>query len=131
MSGGSVHNEHRPSVLVVDDQKEIRELAMLALQDAGYSVRCAEHGAAALEAVSRERLAVILLDMHMPVMDGWQFARAYRLIPAPHVPLVVMTAAQDAGRYAAEVDADRFLSKPFELDELLATIDELTGRRPN
>jgi DNA-binding NtrC family response regulator len=63
----SVHSDQRArdaSVLVVDDQREIRELATLVLQDAGYIVHCAEHGAAALEAVKKEPHSVILLDMH-------------------------------------------------------------------
>jgi CheY-like chemotaxis protein len=120
-------NTRGQSVLVVDDQSEIRELARLVLQDAGYTVHCAEHGAAALEAVDREPPAVILLDMHMPVMDGWQFVREYRSAPVRHVPLIVMTATHDARRYASEVGADRFLAKPFELDDLLNTVAELTS----
>lgn len=128
MSGGTAQRARNASVLVVDDQKEIRELARLVLQDAGYRVRCVNNGAAALEAVNDdEPLSLILLDMHMPVMDGWEFVRKYRSIPDAHAPLVVMTAAHDARRYAAEVEADRFLAKPFELDDLLATVDELTG----
>jgi CheY-like chemotaxis protein len=120
------------SVLVVDDQKEIRELATLVLQDAGYNVHCAEHGAAALEALNADdSVSVILLDMHMPVMDGWEFARRYRSNPHAHAPLVVMTAAQDARRYAAEVEADRFLAKPFELDDLVSTVDELAQPSAN
>ena len=124
----SVHSDQRArdaSVLVVDDQREIRELATLVLQDAGYIVHCAEHGAAALEAVKKEPHSVILLDMHMPVMDGWEFVRRYRSSPNARTPLVVMTAAHDARRYASEVDADRFLAKPFELDDLLSTVEEL------
>jgi CheY-like chemotaxis protein len=129
MSGGSTQRARDASVLVVDDQKEIRELARLVLQDAGYRVRCVNNGAAALDAITKDgSLSLILLDMHMPVMDGWEFARKYRSIPDAHAPLVVMTAAHDARRYAAEVEADRFLAKPFELDDLLSTVDELTGR---
>jgi CheY-like chemotaxis protein len=131
MSVDSAPSARDASVLVVDDQKEIRELATLVLQDAGYTVHCAEHGAAALEAIKRQPLAVILLDMHMPVMDGWEFVRRYRSSPDGHAPLVVMTAAHDARRYANEVDADRFLAKPFELDELLSTVEELVGRCPS
>src|ERR1044072_4296794 len=99
MSSGSAQRAREALVLVVDDQKEIRELATLALQDAGYTVHSVEHGRAALEAVRNEAISVILLDMHMPVMDGWQFVRAYRSIPTLHVPLVVMTAAHDARQY--------------------------------
>ena len=133
MSIDSAECAREASVLVVDDQKEIRELATLVLEDAGYRVHCAEHGAAALEAVNKEPHSVILLDMHMPVMDGWEFARKYRSSTSSQAPLVVMTAAHDARRYAAEVDADRFIAKPFELDDLLSTVEELVSpasRRP-
>ena len=65
---------------------------------------------------------MILLDMRMPVMDGWEFARRYRLLPVPTRRIVVMTAAVDARRRGAEIGADGVLPKPFELDLLLDTV---------
>ena len=58
-------------ILVVDDDASIRELIGMALVDEGYEVQAAPHGAAALEVISHSRPSVILLDMRMPVMDGW------------------------------------------------------------
>lgn len=63
--------------------------------------------------------AVILLDMQMPVMNGWEFAAAYHQRPGPHVPLVVMTAALDATGRAVEIGAADVLGKPFGLRALL------------
>jgi CheY-like chemotaxis protein len=60
--------------------------------------------------------------MRMPVMDGWEFARAYRELPGPHVPIIVVTAARDARTRAPEVNAEDFLGKPFDLDDLLVVV---------
>jgi two-component system chemotaxis response regulator CheY len=106
-------------VLVVEDQEDIREFIAFVLTGEGYCVLTADNGAVALEQVERKQFDAILLDMRMPVMDGWAFARAYRERPGPHVPIVVLTAAQDAATRAAQIQADAYLGKPFELDDLL------------
>src|SRR5215469_2097021 len=107
-------------VLVVDDQQDIRDFISFVLQGEGYCVLTADNGAVALEQVARKPIDVVLLDMGMPVMDGWAFARAYRERPGPHVPIVVLTAAHDAATRAAQIQADAYLGKPFELDDLLS-----------
>jgi CheY-like chemotaxis protein len=109
-------------VLVVDDDASIRDLIEMALADSGYTVQTAPDGAAALEVIGHTRPSVILLDMRMPVMNGWEFARAYRGLPGPHVPIVVLTAARDAGQRAAEICAEAFLGKPFDLNDLLGIV---------
>jgi CheY-like chemotaxis protein len=109
-------------VLVVEDQQDIREFVALVLEGEGYRVSTAENGAVALEQVAREPVDVVLLDMRMPVMDGWAFARAYRERPGPRAPIVVLTAAQDAASRAAQIQADDYLGKPFELDDLLNVV---------
>jgi CheY-like chemotaxis protein len=111
-------------ILVVDDDDSIREFVSLALIDEGYSVLTAADGAAALESIGREQPGVILLDMRMPVMDGWEFSRAYHATPAPHAPIIVVTAARDAADRASQIEAEAFLAKPFDLDDLL----NLVGR---
>lgn len=112
-------------VLVVDDDDAIRQLIQMALEGSGYEVATAEDGQEALAAVRAAPPRIILLDMRMPVMDGWAFTRAYRETPPPHAPIVVLTAARDAGEYASDVDADAFLAKPFNLRELLGLVDRL------
>ena len=111
-----------PRVLVVDDDEGIRDLVAVVLADQGYEVSVAEHGAAALDLLRKERPAAILLDMRMPVMDGWAFAAAYRQLPAPHAPIIVLTAARDAAQRAAEIGADAALGKPFTVAELAACV---------
>ncbi len=112
-------------VLVVDDDVHIREFVQLVLSGEGYEVVGVPHGAAALTLLEqreqgRQRLpAVILLDMQMPVMNGWEFASAYHQRPGPHVPLVVMTPALDATSRAALIGTAHVLGKPFGLRALL------------
>lgn len=122
MSSAQACAESNSRVLVVEDQDDIREFVALVLQNEGYCVATADNGAVALEEVSRKPVGVVLLDMRMPVMDGWAFADAYRRRPGPHAPIVVLTAAQDAAARAAQINADGFLGKPFELDDLLAVV---------
>jgi CheY-like chemotaxis protein len=112
-------------VLVVDDDDAIRQFIQMALEGSGYEVATAEDGQEALAAVQAAPPRVILLDMRMPIMDGWAFTRAYRETPPPHAPIVVLTAARDAGEYASDVDADAFLAKPFNLRELLGLVGRL------
>lgn len=113
-------------VLVVDDDASIRSLVaeILALED--YDVETAANGAQALAAIERTPPEVMLLDMRMPVLDGWGVARALR-DQHRRVPTVVMTAAEHAAQWCAEVEADACLSKPFDIDDLLSTVSELVG----
>jgi CheY-like chemotaxis protein len=111
-----------PQILIVDDDHEIREMIEYALTDEGYTVISAQHGADALCVLEHHRPSLILLDMRMPVMDGWTFVRTYRRRPAPHIPIVVMTAAIDAAQWSREVAAAAFIAKPFELTRLFDTV---------
>jgi len=115
-------------VLVVEDQEDIRDFVAYVLESEGYRVTTAGNGAVALEQAAREPIDVVLLDMRMPVMDGWAFAQAYRQQPGPHAPIVVLTAAQDAASRAAQIQADDYLGKPFELDDLLNIVARHTRR---
>jgi CheY-like chemotaxis protein len=112
----------RRCVLVADDDPDIRLVVREILEDEGCIVAEAPDGAVALEVAKREQPALILLDMKMPVMDGWAFAAAYQELPLPRAPVVVVTAARDAAARAAEVGADAHLGKPFEIDELLRVV---------
>jgi CheY-like chemotaxis protein len=109
-------------ILVVEDDDDIREVVASFLQDAGYTVAAAANGAVALEMVERDPPLAILLDMKMPIMDGWEFARQYRDQPIPPAPIIVMTAAHDAAARGSQVNAVGVLGKPFDLDDLLAIV---------
>ena len=100
----------------------------MVLGSEGYWVTTANNGAVALDQLGREAFDLILLDMRMPVMDGWSFARAYRQSRGPKAPIVVLTAAHDAAERAAQISADGYLGKPFELDDLLELVARYTNR---
>ena len=109
-------------ILVVDDDQSIRDFLREALEFEGWHVVEATDGNAALELVGSAEPCVILLDMRMPRMNGWEFAAAYRARHDLRAPIVVMTAAQDAAAWAREVQADATLPKPFDLDAVYAVI---------
>jgi CheY-like chemotaxis protein len=115
------------AVLVVEDDATLRELLAMMLEDEGLSVETAANGREALEVMAKDRPRVILLDMGMPIMDGWEFCREMdrRGGPRPHV--VVVTAASDPATRASEVDADAWLSKPFDRAALLALVHRFSS----
>jgi DNA-binding response OmpR family regulator len=113
----------------VEDDDEIRDFLSLVLQQEGYAIRTAQNGAVALRTIDQAPPELILLDMRMPVMDGWAFAQAYRGRPGPHAPILVLTAARDAEQRAREIQADGYLGKPFNLDELLELVRSTLASR--
>ena len=118
-----------PRVLVIDDDPSIRQVVAYALGDAGYHVDQAGDGRAALELVGRQHPDIILLDMKMPGMDGWEFAKLYRERYDDRAPIIVLTAAQDAAERAADVAAVSCVAKPFDLDILLERVGAIVRRR--
>ena len=110
-------------VLIVDDDESIRESIGVALVNEGYDVRSAADGSEALGLLGQWEPGVILLDMKMPGTDGWAFAAAHRQRPEPRPPIVVLTAAADAPKWAAEIAADEVLAKPFDLYGLLDLVE--------
>jgi two-component system, chemotaxis family, chemotaxis protein CheY len=115
-------------ILVVDDDPTILVTVCEALDLEGFPVVTATNGAEALEAVDRDDPSLVLLDMRMPVLDGWGFMGAVRE-RGLSLSVVVMTAAADARRWAREIGAQGVLPKPFELDELLSAVERL--RQPD
>jgi DNA-binding response OmpR family regulator len=111
-------------ILVVDDDPGIRQTVREILDLEGYPVETAADGAEALRAVERRQPSLVLLDMRRPQLDGWGFARAVRERGLT-LPILVMTAAENARRWAEEIGADGYLAKPFELDELLLAIERV------
>jgi CheY-like chemotaxis protein len=125
IEAGGPAGRPRPSrpILVVDDDPSIRALVVEALIDDGYDVVEAADGAQALALIGANNPCLILLDMRMPVLDGWGFARTYRSEGGTRAPIVVMTAARDARTWANEIEADGVLPKPFDLSDLSAVVE--------
>jgi CheY-like chemotaxis protein len=114
-------------ILVVDDDKVLRQLVVEILEAEGYTTRQAGNGQEALTVLDDTAVSLITLDMYMPVMDGWAFAASYHERQEPRASLLVFTAGSDPVRYAKDVGARAFLGKPFELDEFTALVHELVG----
>ena len=113
-------------VLVIEDDPGISRALSDAASDAGYHVRTADNGLTGLARAATAPPDVILLDLVMPVMNGWGFADAYHRRPAPHAPIILMTAftrnSDEARRAQHEIGAVDVLRKPFDLDEMLGLI---------
>jgi CheY-like chemotaxis protein len=118
-------------VLVVEDDLDLATLLEMILTDAGYRVRTAGDGAQALERVAEAMPALILLDMRMPVMNGWEFARAFAERHGRAAPIVVVTAAENARLRAEEIGATGWLEKPFDLDAVLDAVARHLGLPPD
>ncbi|WP_246000247.1 response regulator transcription factor [Nocardioides pocheonensis] len=121
--------ETKPHVLVVDDDRAVRESLRRSLEFNGYDVSLAEDGAAALAGISATNPDAIVMDVMMPRLDGIETTRALRSV-GNQVPILVLTARDAVGDRVEGLDAgaDDYLTKPFALDELLARLRALLRR---
>jgi len=107
-------------VLVVDDDPDILDALGEILELEGYEVQRARNGREALQQLAHAPPDLVLLDLMMPVMDGWEFARS--LGPGGRPPIIVLSADRNVSARAREIGALGWLAKPFELGELLAAV---------
>ena len=116
-------------ILVVDDEAEIRSLLAAVLQNKGYEVVTAEDGAAALQAVPRERPAVILMDLSMPRMNGMDALPEIKRLDG-EVPVIICTAHADLATAvrAMKLGAYDYLTKPFDVELLILTLERAVER---
>ena len=114
-------------MLIVDDAEDVLTFLRRALEDEGYAVEAARDGAEALAAVRRFRPEVIVLDLMMSNVSGWDFLALYRQAPGPHAPIVVVSAIPPRSLDLRKLDADAVLPKPFSIERLLATIRASIG----
>jgi two-component system, chemotaxis family, chemotaxis protein CheY len=118
-------NRPRYSVLVVDDDADVRELLAAVLKSEGYDVLTAENGAAALSVLRDTLPDLIVLDLMMPVMNGWEFRAAQLDDPAlAGIPVMVVTADASTRTRAASLGVQAYMTKPIQFDRLL----EFVGR---
>ncbi|HSN92342.1 MAG TPA: response regulator [Anaeromyxobacteraceae bacterium] len=114
-------------VLVVDDDTDIREAVAEVLSEEGYQVLGAGDGEEALTKCRAYHPSVVLLDLMMPGMNGWEFRAEQKRDPElAGIPVVVLTALEPR----VAIDAEGFIRKPFEVDELLAQVRRHAGRDP-
>ena len=116
-------------ILVVDDDRAVRESLRRSLSFNGYTVDLAEDGVEALEAITNERPDALVLDVMMPRLDGLEVCRQLRST-GDDLPILVLTARDSVSERVSGLDAgaDDYLPKPFALEELLARLRALLRR---
>ncbi|MBR4949616.1 MAG: response regulator transcription factor [Clostridia bacterium] len=118
-------------ILVVDDEKNICELLRLYLEKDGYQVVTAYDGGEAVEVFKKENPDLILLDIMLPVFDGWQVCREVR--KGSEVPIIMLTAKGEVFDkvLGLELGADDYIVKPFETKEVIARVKAVLRRTMN
>jgi CheY-like chemotaxis protein len=110
-------------ILVVEDEPAIREAVADSLEFEGYRVDMAADGLQALAKVRATRPDAIVLDLMMPIMDGWTFLQHLRLDPqCGSTPVLVISAFRKIEETAPELQVQGWLTKPFDLNVLLGTV---------
>jgi DNA-binding response OmpR family regulator len=115
-------------ILVVDDEPQVVWMLQFSLEAEGYQTLSARDGRAALDEVREHHPSVVLLDIMMPVMDGWAFLEELQALPADERPRVIVVSARSSLRdraKAAELGADAFVTKPFNVDDLLVVLHDI------
>ena len=123
---------HAPSVLVVDDSLTVRKITTRLLAREGYDAASARDGVDALQWLAEQTADAILLDIEMPRMDGFEFAKTIRSDPRlAGIPIIMITSrtAEKHRARAAELGVEAYLGKPYQEDELLRQLKALVGRR--
>ena len=115
-------------VLVIDDEPQVRATVSEALELEGYDVAQATNGLEGLALLATHEPEVIILDLWMPVMDGWAFRRA-QLASHPHIPVVVLSALDLSSERLQELRANALIGKPFDLDVLYGAVHDVLPKR--
>jgi excisionase family DNA binding protein len=123
--GGATH-EGRPRVLIVDDDARVREYVRVNLEAEGYDVREAGSASEGLRALEEESPDLILLDVMMPKVDGWEMLRR---VQERHgvgsIPVIMFSGKADAAEEAASAGAQGFVGKPFDPKALIDSTKQL------
>ncbi len=117
-------------ILVVDDDDDFRETLVEVLAEAGYPVQQAENGQVALQRVAEERPGIVLLDLKMPVLDGWGVMERMRKDPAASsVPILILSAY--GYEWESELTgAQGYIPKSVGMEEILERVRKLAGPPP-
>jgi CheY-like chemotaxis protein len=121
----------QPLVLVVDDDPALRQLTESLLTAHGYHVNVAAHGRDAIQRLREQCPDLIVLDLNMPVMDGWQFRSEQRFLTdrtRAAVPVLLMTGEDDADAQVATLRAVGVVKKPYDPDDLLDAVSAAMGK---
>ena len=126
VAASNERQEARKRLLLADDQRSNRDSLSQLLRRQGYNVVLAENGRAAIERAAIEPLDLVLLDLSMPELDGWEAIKRIAALK-PGLPVVVITAHSDQRRWVEPSGAWALLEKPLDIPLLLAAIRDLMG----
>jgi CheY-like chemotaxis protein len=124
----TINTKTASRVLVVDDEPQVVWMLQFSLEAEGYQTLAARDGRAALDEFREHHPSVVLLDIMMPVMDGWAFLEELQELPPTERPRVIVVSARSSLRdraKAAELGADAFVAKPFNVDDLLVVLHDV------
>ena len=127
-------NEVSALVLVVDDDTDLRQLTATVLSCNGYRVVQAQHGREALGRLASDTPDLVVLDLNMPVMDGWEFRGEQQRLADGRlaaIPVLLLTGADGADGHAGVLKAVGLIKKPFDPEELLGAIGTALGSKPS
>ena len=114
-------------ILVIDDDESICDVIEAILSDEGYEVVCARNGGHALRLLQERAPALVLFDLVMPDQGGAEFIEACRQVPNGAAPMLVVSGMPNLDQIAAQIGADGFIAKPFDLTDLLETAATVLG----
>jgi CheY-like chemotaxis protein len=118
-------------VLVVEDDSPIREMLADLLQEAGYKVAEAVNGFQAIERLQAQRPDLIVLDLMLPGMSGWEFLeRSRQQLQASGIPVLVLSAISGRGDYPATLGVAAWFTKPLDVPRFLTAVEQLAGPSP-
>ncbi len=118
-----------PTILVVDDEPSLRQVVQWLLEDEGYAISVADDGRAALRLLQRTQPALLLLDLRMPVVGGWEVLATLER-ERRTVPVIVMTAEPIAEADRRRYPVAGWLTKPLDLDVVATLVREVLQQRP-
>jgi CheY-like chemotaxis protein len=130
-AGTKLSGRDRPLILIVEDQAELRQLYAQQLSISGFDVIEAQNGAEAITHTTAREPDVVLMDLSLPVVDGWEATRRLKSDQrTAHIPVVALTAHDGAGELqrATRAGCDWFVPKPCPPDALIAEVRRVLGR---
>lgn len=118
----------KPRILVIEDDPDLRTIVRLQLSSSGYEISEACNGAEGFKAIQEETPDCVILDLMMPIMDGFGFLKRARSVTAfQDVPILILTASEDERNRVRgfQYQADSYMSKPYDLQELTTEVERL------
>ena len=112
----------KKEILIVEDDQDLREMIQWLLEEEGFMVKAVKNGKEALDCAVVNKPSLVLLDMTLPIIDGFGVAAGLHKVYGEHLPILVITADGHAYEKACKVGAIGYISKPFELDALVDAV---------